>query len=497
MLSSQRSARMEGEDRVIVVAEMDVPTAHMPDSPFWCSQRGCLIYVCCGLKTVYVFTPSKETDCSDSTTDSESTVDSGDYLDVMTMDQLVGFAIPTTSCSNKTDLLLLVGLEDRVVEVNFTEKTVIRTIAIVRESVVGMRFTNGKCSPDGTLIAVYNHHWSDGCTKGKVYVLNDFGELTTILHPESLLKPQGSAWYLNKIYYLVDGRGNKIYRFNVMDSDGSKVLTEKSTVFELSETDVSRHYRMCGMDIDSEGHLWVAVSGASCLIRIDADRGMELSRLSLPCKYPTSCVFGGASLRDLYITCKKQDSESENEYGGNIASGKLLIARLREVKGLSGGAIALVPNKEHLRSNTPDSNSLDKRQNEQQSSCPGLSHYFSCTPSLLQLICAREEADHSLTSDATDQQINRSPSDCSESDEIADTLAGCSILCEIAGQGLKNGLAGSTFSTESWPSDNDKADKKIHRSKSRSRRNISFKGHLYDDEEQKYVVFGGVHTPTI
>lgn len=53
--------------------------------------------------------------------------------------------------------------------------------------------------------------------------------------------------------------------------------------------------------MDAEGYVWNARWDGGCLLRLAPDG--EVDRvLELPVSRPTSCVFGGADLKTLYIT---------------------------------------------------------------------------------------------------------------------------------------------------------------------------------------------------
>jgi sugar lactone lactonase YvrE len=56
-----------------------------------------------------------------------------------------------------------------------------------------------------------------------------------------------------------------------------------------------------GMTVDAEGGLWVALHGAGKIHRYLPDGQLDLV-LNVPPKMVTCCAFGGADLRDLYIT---------------------------------------------------------------------------------------------------------------------------------------------------------------------------------------------------
>lgn len=56
-----------------------------------------------------------------------------------------------------------------------------------------------------------------------------------------------------------------------------------------------------GMTVDTEGCLWIAFWGASCVRRFST-AGERLQTIRLPVSQPTSCAFGGPELDRLYVT---------------------------------------------------------------------------------------------------------------------------------------------------------------------------------------------------
>ena len=67
---------------------------------------------------------------------------------------------------------------------------------------------------------------------------------------------------------------------------------------------------------DADGFLWVALSGAARVVRIDPRSGVVDMVVHLPVSSPTSCTFGGQDLDELFITTRGPD-------GGGIYSLKL------------------------------------------------------------------------------------------------------------------------------------------------------------------------------
>ncbi len=78
-----------------------------------------------------------------------------------------------------------------------------------------------------------------------------------------------------------------------------------------------------GSAMDSQGEVWNARWDGHCLLRLGAD-GQCREVIELPVARPTSCVFGGADLRTLYVT---------SAAGPNALDGAVLMARV-EVPGL-------------------------------------------------------------------------------------------------------------------------------------------------------------------
>lgn len=65
------------------------------------------------------------------------------------------------------------------------------------------------------------------------------------------------------------------------------------------------------MTIDTEGKLWIAHYGGSCVRRWDPETGSVLQKIDVPASRVTACAFGGAGLRRLYITTATQEMDEE------------------------------------------------------------------------------------------------------------------------------------------------------------------------------------------
>ena len=70
-----------------------------------------------------------------------------------------------------------------------------------------------------------------------------------------------------------------------------------------------------GLTLDAAGYIWVSLWGGGGVRRYAPDGTLD-SIIRLPTTYPTSCTFGGADFRDLYITTatiRLSDSERVNQ----------------------------------------------------------------------------------------------------------------------------------------------------------------------------------------
>lgn len=80
-----------------------------------------------------------------------------------------------------------------------------------------------------------------------------------------------------------------------------------------------------GMTMDSEGYIWAAFWGGSCVRRLDPE-GRVAAEIGLPLKQPSSVMFGGKNLDELYITsaCESAENKTEGFFAdGTFAGGPL------------------------------------------------------------------------------------------------------------------------------------------------------------------------------
>ena len=232
----------------MVVEEVIVPPTLHGESPHWCSISECLFYIDIAAKSVYSYSPSTNT------------------VDSMVMNSTVGFAVPTSRTTARK-VILFVGLEFEILEVDFTSKEILRVVSSLPENVSkNSRFNDGKCNHDGRLYAGYmNKKWRDG-EKGNLYQLCRSNpksaeasmDLRPMLDKNDCHLPNGSTWMKNGDLYFIDSGNNTINCYaESAAADGSHQIHKTRIVYTLGDTDKSFGCMLDGMTCDSDGKLWV------------------------------------------------------------------------------------------------------------------------------------------------------------------------------------------------------------------------------------------------
>lgn len=86
-----------------------------------------------------------------------------------------------------------------------------------------------------------------------------------------------------------------------------------------------------GLTVDSEGYVWLAVYGGWKVLRYDP-AGRIVAKIQMPVSQPSSCIFGGDDLMDLYIP-SISTGLSEEQKAREPMAGDLFVVHT-DVKGL-------------------------------------------------------------------------------------------------------------------------------------------------------------------
>ena len=102
----------------------------------------------------------------------------------------------------------------------------------------------------------------------------------------------------DRTLYLADTEARRIYAYDFDVASGS--VANRRVFVDASDTGGKPD----GLAVDTEGGVWVAISGGWQLRRYDPD-GLPERTVRLPVPRPTSCTFGGPALDSLYVTSSR------------------------------------------------------------------------------------------------------------------------------------------------------------------------------------------------
>ena len=234
---------------------------------------------------------------------------------------------------------VLAALERDVVAVRFwgEGRGARRVLASAPEAhgVEGMRFNDGKVSPQGTLVVGRMHAAWRTRQPGRLYaLLPGAGELDEVLSPEEVWLPNGLDWSADgRTCFFVDSGHETVTAY---EADGRGVPARGADGALrprlLAATPSNHAHVPDGMAIDADGNLWVAPGESGSLVCYDGRDGRELRRVALPVRRPTSCAFGGAGLGELFVTTRVESGE-----GASAHHGGLFCVRVEGVRGAAGG----------------------------------------------------------------------------------------------------------------------------------------------------------------
>jgi sugar lactone lactonase YvrE len=202
----------------------------------------------------------------------------------------------------------------------------VHLITEVEAHLPGNRFNDGKCDPAGRFWAG-TMSIADMPHAGSLYTLEkDFTVHTKLT---GVTCSNGLAWsHDHTTLYYIDSPTRQVmaYRYNMING----AITDPGIAVEIPE---GKGYPD-GMTIDTEGMLWVALWDGWKVIRYNPHTGEQLHEVTLPVSRPTSCVFGGEAMNDLYVTSAREGL-SEEELKEQPLAGSLFVIKKCGFTGMS------------------------------------------------------------------------------------------------------------------------------------------------------------------
>jgi sugar lactone lactonase YvrE len=185
---------------------------------------------------------------------------------------------------------LLAALEDGVHAVDFETGTA--SLFAPLDEPPEVRSNESKCDPAGRfLVGTMAFDYSP---IGSLYSVEPDGSVRRLLDRLSIAN--GMAWSDDGgTFYYIDSPLRRVDAFDYDLATGSISGQRPYLAFDdpVAKPD--------GMAIDAEGGLWIAFWDAAEIRRYGPDRSLDIV-VGVPATQVTSAVFGGADLRDLYIT---------------------------------------------------------------------------------------------------------------------------------------------------------------------------------------------------
>jgi sugar lactone lactonase YvrE len=181
------------------------------------------------------------------------------------------------------------------------------TLALVEANRDEIRMNDGKCDRAGRFWAA-TMAFDASAGAGALHVLEPDGSLRVTI--SGLTIGNGIAWTADdKTMYYIDSMTQRVDAFD-FDLDKG-LLGERRHLIEIAPSERPGRLRVPdGMCIDVEGCLWVAIYGAGQVCRYRPDGSLD-TVVELPVENVTCPAFGGADLRDLYITTAAQHMSAE------------------------------------------------------------------------------------------------------------------------------------------------------------------------------------------
>ena len=179
-----------------------------------------------------------------------------------------------------------------------------------------LQFNDCIAAPDGSFLAgtFYPSNVLGYEKTGKLYRFFPNGDVEIISENHGCSNGMGFSPDLNYFYHSDPSKG-KIVRHSYN--------TETNEIGQAEEWyEHNDEGGPDGMTVDSEGFVWSAIWGGSGVIRID-QKGNVVEKIKINAYQTSSCMFGGSSLSDLYVTSAATPDNLANVPKGTYLGGSL------------------------------------------------------------------------------------------------------------------------------------------------------------------------------
>jgi len=170
------------------------------------------------------------------------------------------------------------------------------------------RPNDGRVDRQGRLVfGMYNNYHRAGSSAGEnnagLYRINENLEIESLLDYKYRVSNCICFPAEGDSIFFCDTPTRKLYKFDYPKGAGG-ILTNRRLIWTMPS---NLNGGPDGAQVDSEGCIWMALSGASRVVRVDPMTGTIDMVVHLPVMCPTSCTFGGPDLDELFITTRGPD----------------------------------------------------------------------------------------------------------------------------------------------------------------------------------------------
>ncbi|WP_405387293.1 SMP-30/gluconolactonase/LRE family protein [Streptomyces sp. NBC_01102] len=178
---------------------------------------------------------------------------------------------------------------------------------LARDPVPGRRGNDAAVAPDGALwTGTMRYDEAEG--GGSLSRVAPDGTVTGVLDAATV--SNGTGWSPDgRLMYYID---TPTLRIDVFDVDGERVLDRRP--FAVVEPGSGWPD---GLTVDADGCVWVAFWDGAAVRRYTPDGRVDRV-VDLPVRRPTACAFGGAGLRDLYISTARTGLDAPHPLSGSL-----------------------------------------------------------------------------------------------------------------------------------------------------------------------------------
>jgi len=179
-----------------------------------------------------------------------------------------------------------------------------------------IRFNDGKCDPQGRFW-IGSRAMNGGMGVGKLFRFDGTGIVPML---DGFDVCNGMGWSPDgRFFYLIDTVPRALFRFTFEAASGTIGNRELLSSFDGIPG------KPDGLAVDAEGRLWCAMWDG-CGIAVLSPDGTPIDWLPVPCPRPTSCTFGDADRRTLYVTSARIGVDPPCDSSGALFAYRLKVA---------------------------------------------------------------------------------------------------------------------------------------------------------------------------